>query len=219
MIALLGDSLSVGSFPYLKARVPEAVNFSTVGAFLLAEPGYPGRPSLESRVAEIAARAPRHVLVMGGTNDLAGYPTATAVLRARKLARLLDAHGLASTFATVPVQKTANDPKVTEYNYQLLAGMLSPTPVVDVGGAAKASQLAGDGVHFTPAGYKAIGEAWADVVAKLGLPPAPADVDVDVTLDPTVLPAVDTSSSMSGGAKVAAFAGLGLLAYWLLRKR
>lgn len=45
-VVLLGDSLSVGSFPFLEARVPEAVRFAKSGA----STGW-----MEGQVDEIAA--------------------------------------------------------------------------------------------------------------------------------------------------------------------
>lgn len=170
MIALLGDSLSVGAFPYLQALVPEVRSYAKTGATI---------PQMQALVPSIELDGARLVLVMGATNDLASLvigPT-DALARLDRLATELEARKLPAVYSTIPPEKTNNGPKARAFNALLLGGALGPSRrVVDVGNAASEADLAPDGIHLSPAGYKRLGAAWASVVQ--GSTPAPPPVVV-----------------------------------------
>lgn len=172
MIALLGDSLSVGAFPYLKAKVPEAMRFADVGAFIL--------PTMMNHVQTISDLGARSVYIMGGTNDLTSFDVPTVLSRLRTLGESLLSRGISVTVSTIPPQKTKNQGKVVALNTAILGGALGPNlRVADVGSAARPEELAPDGVHFAPASYQRMGEAWASIALsplpyEPPAPPSPA---------------------------------------------
>lgn len=153
MFVLLGDSLSVGASSALKTRHPEVDVVAKVGAPL---------SWMDGQVDAIVAKAPSLVLLMGGTNDLAGTDAATAVQRLVNLVSRLRSRGLRVIASTVPPVRTANAQKTRDYNQAILGGALGTTEVVDVGGLVTEADLSADGVH--PKSYTKMGNGWADVV-------------------------------------------------------
>lgn len=157
MYVLLGDSLSVGSFPFLHERRPDGVLFAEVGRSI----GW-----MESQVEGVIDAHPDVVLVMGGANDLPGADAATVLKRLKNLAGLLiDAGAPNVVVATLPPEKTVNGPKVVELNQGLRAWRApARIRVADVGGSVSEDDLGPDGLHPGTNGYRAIGAAWANVL-------------------------------------------------------
>lgn len=197
MVALLGDSLSVGAYPSLRARLGDVELFAKVGAAI----GW-----MDGQVDAVVARSPRAVLVMGGTNDLAGVDVATAFSRLQGLVSRFAARGIEVLVSTIPPQRTPNAPKVVAYN-KLIAGTAWPkgAKAVDVGGAIDLSDLSSDGVHPIPQSYPKLGNGWADYVEK----------------KPKVSPvmAVASGRELSVGETVLTALGVGTLVYFAFYRR
>lgn len=167
MIVLLGDSLSVGTFPSLHAGVKDSRLFAKVGAPI---------SWMVDQVSAIAALSPRPsaVLVMAGTNDLVGAPPEMVIGRLVQLVRRLEARDLDVIVSTLPPQKTKNAAAVEIYNEAILDRNVGGA-AVDVGGVVSLSEISGDGVHPTASGYQKMGLAWEGVVAgdgRLNEPPS-----------------------------------------------
>lgn len=191
MIVLLGDSLSVGALPVLKSRQPDVEGVVKVGAAI---------PWMDGQVDAVVAKGPKLVLVMGGTNDLAGVDVPTALSRLLSLASRLKARGLRPIVSTVPPVRTTNAEKTRDFNRAILGGALGDVEVVDVGGMVAESELGADGIH--PKSYTKLGNGWADVVAK-------------TMTTPTVV-SVGTSLGAEDGAKVVGGVIVALGAMFLL---
>lgn len=153
-VVLLGDSLSVGSFPSLKEEID--------GALLVAKVGAP-ISWMGSKIDEVMSHHPDVVLVMAGTNDLVSAPVEVVVARLVQLAANFRARGVDVVVSTVPPQTTKNADKVVAYNEQILARNVGGH-AVDVGGVLSVKELGPDGIHPTPGGYKKIGMAWAGLL-------------------------------------------------------
>ena len=170
-IVLVGDSLSVGAFPALKAVVPEALLIAKVGA---------STAWMEGQLAAVQANAPRRVLLMAGTNDLAGAAPEVVVERVKKLAGLLYDTGTSSVVVSLlPPQSPADgagNARVNAFN-ALLSAWSPPTPtgitVEPVGRVLDVADVAADpmGIHPGSDGYARLGDAWADVAVNGKLDP------------------------------------------------
>jgi lysophospholipase L1-like esterase len=155
MIALLGDSLSVGSFPSLQKRIPDAQLFAKVGDPI---------SKMLARVEDIVGSGANTVLVMGGTNDLADKNASVDTIfgRLSKLVDTLDSRGLRVIVSSIPPQRSANNERVKDYNQRILFGALGENvKVADVGGVVSVDDLSADGLHPNLSTYRRMGEAWA----------------------------------------------------------
>lgn len=155
MIALLGDSLSVGSFPSLQKLVPDASLFAKVGDPI---------SRMAARIPAIQEASPTHVLLMGGTNDLADTNVSVDTIfeRLSTLANKLKSLGYEVIVSTIPPQRSSNNERVKDYNQRILYGALGENiRVADVGGVVSVDDLSADGLHPNLTTYRRMGEAWA----------------------------------------------------------
>jgi hypothetical protein len=142
-IVLLGDSLSVGTGPHLAKLVPDLVVIAKSGASI---------EWMRSKAAEINALGPRLVLVMGGTNDLAGLATPSTV--ATRMSGLIEDIDASVIVGTIPTMSDRAD-KVGQYN----AILMNRFDAAQVGDVISDDELA-DGVHPGPSGYSRMADAW-----------------------------------------------------------
>lgn len=164
-IVLLGDSLSVGSFPFMAAELRRLDGDNK--ALLVARVGAPTSWMLApAQIDKVLSFDPTVVVVMGGTNDLAANTEKASADAQRNLASIAlllsdHAHVIVST-----VPPTAGKARVlTErFDAQLLDGVPG-ADVVDAGASVLRSDLGPDGVHPTAAGYEALGTALARAAA------------------------------------------------------
>lgn len=155
MIGLLGDSLSVGTFGPLSARLPgEVVLFARVGAPISWMAGQVDAMSGVSTV-----------LVMGGTNDLVGAQPEVVLGRLDALVARLVAAGHPVVVGTIPTQQGAGAAAVLAFNGLLLAHPWPKGAVVrDIGGAVGVQDLGPDGIHPTARGYDKLAGAWTSAL-------------------------------------------------------
>lgn len=199
VIALIGDSLSVGAYPSLDARVGDAELFARVGASIAW---------MNAEVDDVVAKAPRKVLVMGGTNDLVGADASTVLSRLQGLVSRLVGRGLEVVVSTIPPQNTPNAPKVDAYNKLILSSSWPKgSKAVDVGGAIALSDLSADGIHPKPQSYPKLGNAWADVAGS------------GPKVSPVVATAGVSSDEPSVGATFLTALGVGTLVYFAFYRR
>ncbi len=143
-VVLLGDSLSVGTSPHLKKLIPDLVTIAKVGASI---------DWMRSRADDVNAFSPRLVLVMGGTNDLAGGTKPAAVSdRMYSLVKAIDAPVIVGSVPTMTVREDA----VRQYN-EILETRFDYRPIGDV---IDEDELT-DGVHPGPSGYARMADAWS----------------------------------------------------------
>ncbi len=143
-VVLLGDSLSVGTGPHLKKLIPDLITIAKTGASI---------EWMRSKVDEVNALGPRLVLVMGGTNDLAGGTKPASVSdRMYALVQAIDASVMVGMIPTMSDRKDI----VRQYN-EILATRFD---TINVGGVIDEDELA-DGVHPGPSGYSRMADAWS----------------------------------------------------------
>ena len=164
MIGLLGDSLSVGTYPPLsRALGGDVALFARVGAPVAW---------MDAQVDSMAGVST--VLLMGGTNDLPGASPEVVAARVKALAERLSRAGHPVVVGTLPTQQGAGKGAVSDFNALLLSWTPPPAiTVADVGSAVAESDLGPDGIHPGPTGYSKLARAW-----QAALSPAPAQVAV-----------------------------------------
>jgi lysophospholipase L1-like esterase len=159
---VVGDSLAVGAGPYLAGYLP---------GWRIEESAFTGRHT-DDGVAEIAGRAgslPPVLVVSLGTND---DPAATETFSGQ-VRRVLDAAG-PSRCVVWPniVRPPYNGVSYSGYNRELAAAALSAPNLILIDWsrmiAGHPEWLASDGVHATPAGYRARARAIAQAAAFCG---------------------------------------------------
>lgn len=144
-VVLLGDSLSVGTGPFLKTLLPELTTFAKVGAPISWMIG---------QTNAINALSPRLVLVMGGTNDIMhGLSPVEIANRMTNLVKAIDSTVVVGQIPTM----IGREDTVDRYN-DLLASRFNAAPVGDV--ITPGELIASDGVHPGPSGYRKMAEAW-----------------------------------------------------------
>ncbi len=146
-LVLLGDSLSVGTGPHLQKLVPGTEVVAKVGASI---------DWLIGNAAKVNSYNPGMVLIMGGTNDLAGGGDPLAVSnKMRALVTLIKAPVIVGAIPTMKGRESL----VREYN-DLLDMRFN---FANIGNVIAPSELA-DGVHPGPAGYARMADAWAAAI-------------------------------------------------------
>lgn len=159
-IVLLGDSLSVGSFPFMVAELRRLDGDNR--AWLVAKVGAPTSWMFASaQIERVLSFDPTIVVVMGGTNDLAANTDKAADDARRNLGGIAASlNPYAEVFvSTVPPTSGKARGLTERFDAQLLDGV--GAVVIDAGAAVPRSELGGDGVHPTSAGYAALGAALA----------------------------------------------------------
>ena len=141
---IVGDSLTVGSAPYIKSRCKKKGIDVNIDALT-------GRSTQEGALRIDSGRSADVVVIALGTNDL-GSPS--AVQSAGN--KMMNAIGSSTTTYWINVKKKNSDSSSREINKAIekVAGNYSNLNVIDYFSQVNDSYFAGDGVHLNSQGYK-----------------------------------------------------------------
>lgn len=169
-VVLLGDSISVGTFPFLEQALKHDQGPGRTQAMVVAKVGAP-TSWMRSMSVTVLEMEPTVVLVMGGTNDIAGGESGAAE---RAIDNLIDVRLVLGRtpviFSTIPPRTDEPGRKRTAaFNARLLDTEQTHLSVVDVGGSLPPDLIGPDHVHPTMEGYRELGERWAATLREPGV--------------------------------------------------